>query len=653
MTPLTPSLLSRLENAVRNETRGELESALERYRSVLEQEPDNFEALSLLGRLEYRLGDNGAAVFHLQRAVRLAPGRADVHLGLGYALASSGDQRRSVRSFLDALEADSTYAPAFVSLGCVFAQHEQHELAQRAFDFARQAGSEYPEVHYQLGKYYADTGHTEPALAALLNAQRLGGRFDDIHIMLARLYSMQGAYPQALERLDHHVAIYPNDTEASVIRAATLIELGRYEHAQNACQLALQFEPRNVDALVMIGRIHYLRDDMEGARRSYQTAISMDSDLAAGHAGLSEVCAREGDLNNALHHIKRAGDPKNYDLRTALLCTRLLRLREQHEEAIRLLSNRLKNRRDHVAGRRKCHFTLGELHEVQQDYARAYKHYTLANELRQSLQKPLSVGALSLLSYFNSDRMARLRRGEVAAPQPVFVVGAPGFAFEVVKHLLQCHPEIELSNNKLPLVELAKTVPSFLATPKPFPEALVDARVAELKKLSTQFRETNFKQNVRIVIDAHFDNALYLGFASLLFPNLRVIHVVQDTTDSALDIYTSESPPSCVELPTDMPSIKLRLEQLQATMSHWNALREFPSLSINYEKLVARPKEGLERMLGFIGVESHPVLFARLRKQGPDGDLLSIARGKVGKSLPFKPYMDDFPDRLSAHDLTF
>ncbi len=642
MTPLTPSLLARLENGVRSETRGEPREALERYRSVLDHDTDNFEALSLLGKLECRLGDHGAAVFHLQRAARLAPDRADVHLGLGYALANAGEQKKAVRAFLDALEADPTYAPAYVSLGCVFAQHEQHELAQRAFNFARQAGSEYPEVHYQLGKYYAGTGRTEPALAALLNAEKLGGRYDDMHLLLARLYLNQGSYETSLQHLEFYLDVEPRSAEASVLRATALIELGKYDAALRASQQALQFESRNVDALILMGRIHFARDDLNGARRSYQAAINMDQHAGAAHAGLSEICVREGRINKALDHIKRAGDPEKYDIETALLSAQLLLMRNQGDEAIRLLNHRLNSRLDSAAGRRRCHFQLARLYEAQTDYARAYQHYARANEQQKAPEPPTDKSRVQMVRFFDRNIMAKLRRVDAEAPMPVFVTGMPGFALRFVRELIECHPDIGVSTENMSLHGLARSVPALLATPAPFPEALLEARKAELKKLSDKFRANNFSGTPQVLVDMCHDNPAYLGFASQLFPNMRVIHVVQQSADLALDVFTQESRTAQPESPTSMQAIRDKMQHLDNVMSHWHELSEFPLLTLTYEKLVSQPGAAIEKMVGFMGIESHPAMYKRLRKPGPEGDLLSQARGKVKRSDYFRAYMTDF-----------
>ncbi|MFK8028923.1 MAG: tetratricopeptide repeat protein [Gammaproteobacteria bacterium] len=639
MTPLTPSLLARLENAVRDESRGELDAALNRYRSVLEHDPDNPEALSLLGRLECRRGNYGEGVLHLQRAARLAPDRADVHLGLGYALIGAGEKRQAVRSFLNALEADANYAPAFVSLGCVFAEHQQHDLAQRAFDFARQSGSEYPEVHYQLGKYYFETNNTEPALAALLNAKRLGGRFDDIEWLLARLYFKQGRYELVLYHLEK-TGTSLNDVEVQLIKSTTLIELGRYDEAHDLLQVVLRREPSSTKARLALGRIHLQRDNFVGARRSFQAAIDMDPQAVLAHAGLSEVSAAAGEFGKALEHIKQAGDPDRYDLRTALMYTQLLQRHDQYDEAIKLLNHRLTSRLDHAVGRCRCHLRLGELHESQQNYANAFKHYAQANELKRPLSDVAVADNETRLNFFNRSRLARLRRGAVVlAPQPVFVVGLPGYAVELVKKLLASHPEIALSGHRVTMASLANDLASTLATASTYPEALKQARAAELSRMADQFRAKNFEGGAQAVVDVDSQNADYLGFAGLLFPNLRVVRVTQNTDDLALDMYTREGSLNAIGELNTLPSIYARIRRMDSMMDHWKALQEFPILSLRYENLVARPGENIERLLGFMRIDSHPQVYVQMRKPGPNGDLLSESRSRVNRSLPFKPFM--------------
>jgi len=176
MNRLPPSQLHLLlEDAIRLESRGDLEEAWKRYRKVVDEDQSNVEGLTLLGKVELRLDDAHAAVFHLLRAARLAPKRPDIHLALGYAWDQAGDRRNAVSSFLTAVEIDQQFAPAYVSLGQIFAAKGQRDLANTAFEFARKAGSVYPEVHYLLGKHYYVQGRAQLALAALMNAQRLGG----------------------------------------------------------------------------------------------------------------------------------------------------------------------------------------------------------------------------------------------------------------------------------------------------------------------------------------------------------------------------------------------------------------------------------------------------------------------------------------------
>ncbi|MFP6871110.1 MAG: tetratricopeptide repeat protein, partial [Nitrospinota bacterium] len=75
-----------IEIAKRYHQSGDLQKAEEIYRSVLNRDPLNAEALHLLGVISYQGGKNGIAVDLITKALAIKPDSAMAHNNLGNAL---------------------------------------------------------------------------------------------------------------------------------------------------------------------------------------------------------------------------------------------------------------------------------------------------------------------------------------------------------------------------------------------------------------------------------------------------------------------------------------------------------------------------------------------------------------------------------------
>lgn len=92
--------------AQRYQAMGQFGQAERLYREALERDADDVETLCNLSALYLQGGRSKQAVALLVRAVRLAPGRIDAHVGLARAYADQGDRTRAQNALRAALELD-------------------------------------------------------------------------------------------------------------------------------------------------------------------------------------------------------------------------------------------------------------------------------------------------------------------------------------------------------------------------------------------------------------------------------------------------------------------------------------------------------------------------------------------------------------------
>jgi tetratricopeptide (TPR) repeat protein len=108
-----------------------------------------------------------------------------------------------------------------------------------------------------------------------------------------------------------------------ILQSHALLGAGRPREALSSAEQALRFEPRDADALYLLGAAHYRCGDLPAAEARLKQALHVDGNVAVFHATLGNVLQDRGALEDAIRAYRRAirlkpdfPDPYN-DLGTA------------------------------------------------------------------------------------------------------------------------------------------------------------------------------------------------------------------------------------------------------------------------------------------------------------------------------------------------
>src|SRR5688572_20297832 len=107
---------SAFADAVRHHKAGALAEAEALYRHALRRQPDNAEALQLLGLLNSQLGRASVGAALIKKALALRPEDARLHNNLGNVLCSQGLPHEAAATFRRALDLSPHYALAHSNL---------------------------------------------------------------------------------------------------------------------------------------------------------------------------------------------------------------------------------------------------------------------------------------------------------------------------------------------------------------------------------------------------------------------------------------------------------------------------------------------------------------------------------------------------------
>jgi protein O-GlcNAc transferase len=235
----SPSSL--LHEALEKHQSGNIGRASELYSHVLELEPQNVDALHLLGVASSQLGDNIRAEQLIRRAVVLRPDIAVMHNNLGNALKESGKIEEAADSYARALTLEPSYAEAHNNLGNIFYESGLVAEAIKYYRNAINLSPGYAEAHYNMGNALARAGHFE----------------DSIQF-----------YNRSLQ-------LSPDSAETYNSLGNVFYEAGRIEEARTAYERALALNPEFSDAYNNLGTSHSILGNQEAASDCYQKALNL------------------------------------------------------------------------------------------------------------------------------------------------------------------------------------------------------------------------------------------------------------------------------------------------------------------------------------------------------------------------------------------
>ena len=194
-------LTTEIKRAVRLQQAGDLACAEALYRQVLEAEPDNPDALHLMGVLYHQKGATALGVGYIERALMLRPDSALFHRNLGNLLRTLRRLDEAAEHLRRVVELGPDDARAHGNLADLLAQDGRLDEAERHYRTALDLDPDNGLAHNRLGNVLRECERLDDALVHCERALELAP--DD-----AASHSDLGRVLQELRRLDEALAAY-------------------------------------------------------------------------------------------------------------------------------------------------------------------------------------------------------------------------------------------------------------------------------------------------------------------------------------------------------------------------------------------------------------------------------------------------------------
>jgi predicted O-linked N-acetylglucosamine transferase (SPINDLY family) len=343
-------------------------------RRILQDLPDYFDGLHLLGVSQIDCTRFEEATQSLERAVAVDPRSADAHSNLGFA---------------------------FFKLG-------RYDEARRVQEKALALKPNFPTAQTNLGNTLMRLGLHEPAIEAHERAIRMKPDYADAYCNRGMTELLLKQYERAAQSFDRALSLQPRHLQAMAGKGLACIERQHFEQAEALLSAALAIKPDLAQALAYRGLIHFQFARYAQAKADLDAALALSPELEVAWRWKAQTSLLSGNQAEAILACKRLLDqnPRS-EIALTLLGAALTRQGEI-VAAIEHFDRALEVKPDHEDAIMKKIFALDFLPNADfalQQRARKYWWDAIGAKLaaRSPMGRSLDPGRRIVIGYVSSD----------------------------------------------------------------------------------------------------------------------------------------------------------------------------------------------------------------------------------------------------------
>lgn len=309
------------QTALREHQAGNLDVAEKLYHDVLKNDPQNSDALHLLGILLAQRQDFLTACHYIEQALAIAPDSPTLHNSMGNVLKNLKRYEEAVAHYQAALQLQPDSASVHNNLGTALHNLDKLDEAKEHYYAATRLRSQYIEAYYNLSLVLLKQELQGEARANLEQVLQLQPEHAAAHGSLACLLQLQGEFDLAIQHYEEALRLGDDDE----VIAPQLYNLGAIFIQQQKPALALPLFLRlleltkDFDAYYNLGVI-YLSLGKEGEAIGYFVeALKIAPDDFAANVNLGGIYLQQLEFGLAEQCYLQATSARPEDEETAYI----------------------------------------------------------------------------------------------------------------------------------------------------------------------------------------------------------------------------------------------------------------------------------------------------------------------------------------------
>ncbi len=294
-----------LHQAILLHRQGQVARAAQLYRRVLSREPQQLDALQMLGLAEVGLGNAASALGYFERAVRVAPRNAVLQFNRGLTLMQLQRLADAMEAFDIAIAADPAYAKAHLMRATALHGLGRQQEALDALDAAAPKLADPAPLWMQKGAWLYADGETARAIECFEEVLARDPAHADAWVNLGSALIRLGRLEEAVSAFDSSLATAPGAGDTWFNRGIALAALKRWPQALASYGEAVRLQPSLGPAWMNRGVVHSHQGALDAAIADFEQALRLQPDHVEVLVNLGNALLDAGEVERAAESYER------------------------------------------------------------------------------------------------------------------------------------------------------------------------------------------------------------------------------------------------------------------------------------------------------------------------------------------------------------
>jgi tetratricopeptide (TPR) repeat protein len=589
----------------RHHQNGDLASAEDCYRRVLQAEPRNADAYHLLGLIGLQAGQADLAAELIDTAAALSPDEPVYHCNLATARYLCGHREGAESAYRAALERRPDYPDAHANLGTLLLEQGRYEQAHHHLERAVVLRPDNPGPFAKLAEAAIRLDRHEEADEFARAAGNLQPVDPDSCAALSRALRLLGRPRQAIRWGDCAREQQPAEPQHYRHLALDYLVAGLVDRAEDQARRALELAPEDPESHGTLANVLLAGGDWDTALEATDRALALAPDREDVQATKAALLERLGRREEAFALVRPLVEGRaSFLVRALNTYVTLARRLGRQAEAVGYLEKGITSRGLPQGSRVEMLFQAGSLYDDLDQRDKAFAAVAEANRLKP---RQYDAGAEQrrferIRAVYSADFLREAAGSGDDTRRPVFIVGMPRSGTSLTEQILASHPQVHGAGELTELGRLVEDLPRRLDSEAGYPDCMADWTAEAAAGMAAEYRDyldSLAPPEAARVTDKLPTNFLHLGLISLLYPEAAIIHCRRDPMDTCLSCFFQNFGAAGLAFAYDLESLGHFYRLYQGLMDHWRAVLPNPMLELDYEALVDEPEAQTQRLLAF------------------------------------------------------
>lgn len=576
-----------------------------------------------VGEMYRRLGKPEKAIEFGKRAIAIKPDAPDAHNNLGIAYFDSGDFETAISCYERAIAIKPRFPEAMSNKGNALRQFKRFSEAEVEYRRAIAINPSYAEAYNNMGSILRDLERPEEAEPAYRRAIALKPAYLEAKNNLILALKDLKKYDEAIAVAKEVLSVDPKNADALSYMGAVYVDDKKLEPAFDALRKSLALNPNKAETHNMLGRAWFESNDPAKAVSAYKRAIELKPDFSDPYNNMGNALKELGKFDEARQAFEMCMALSPDAIGTYVNLVDAIKFKSNDDKHLLAMERNLA--RGDLKDEQRMHlsFAVAKAYDDLKRYDEGITNLIEGNRLKRKIT---DYDEPTVLEYFQrirksitADVIREKSGGGTASNRPIFVLGMPRSGTTLVEQILASHPRVKGAGELKDLNDTVNLVRNKDGTQAPHPEFVPVLSASEIGQIGETYlrKLSRHAPNAERITDKMPSNFYFAGLIHLALPGAKIIHTNRNPVDTCVScfskLFAGEQPQTY-----DLAELGRYYRAYHGLMQHWREVLPAGSfLDVVYEEVVADTEGQARRILEYCGLEWDPRVLDFHRTERP------------------------------------